>query len=109
MIDSGRVKEAQYDAENGLTRLVEQWVTRAAAKQRRGRAGRTRPGICYKLYTRLQEQKMTAFPVPEIQRVSLESIALTVKVVHCDVKVYSYATRIASCLSHLAELPLARY
>lgn len=87
VIDSGKVKETQYDPENGLTRLNEQWVTRAAAKQRRGRAGRTKPGACYKLYSRAQERKMGAFPIPEIKRVALESVALTVKVMHDDVKV----------------------
>ncbi|KAI0691979.1 P-loop containing nucleoside triphosphate hydrolase protein [Cytidiella melzeri] len=86
VIDSGKVKETQYDPENGLTRLVEQWVTRAAAKQRRGRAGRTKPGFCYKLYTRAQERKMAAFPIPEIKRIALESVSLTVKVMHDDVK-----------------------
>ncbi|OSX67177.1 hypothetical protein POSPLADRAFT_1128023 [Postia placenta MAD-698-R-SB12] len=86
VIDAGKVKETHYDPEVGLTRLDEQWVTRAAAKQRRGRAGRTQPGVCYKLYTRRQESKMAPFPVPEIKRVPLESIALTVKVVHKDVK-----------------------
>ena len=86
MIDGGKVKETHYDAEAGLTKLTEQWVTRAAAKQRRGRAGRTQPGVCYKLYTRGQEKRMGAFPVPEIKRVPLESISLTLKVVHNDVK-----------------------
>ncbi|KAH9948231.1 P-loop containing nucleoside triphosphate hydrolase protein [Amylocystis lapponica] len=88
VIDTGKVKETQYDPEIGLTRLVEQWVTRAAARQRRGRAGRTQPGVCYKLYTRSLEKKMASFPVPEIRRVPLESIALTVKVVHDDVKAF---------------------
>lgn len=87
VIDGGKVKETHYDAEAGLTKLTEQWVTRAAAKQRRGRAGRTQPGICYKLYTRSQEKRMAPFPVPEIKRVPLESIALTLKVVHNNVKV----------------------
>jgi ATP-dependent RNA helicase DHX57 len=87
VIDSGKVKETQYDPENGMTRLVEQWVTRAAAKQRRGRAGRTKPGFCYKLYTKVQEGKMGAFPIPEIKRVALESVSLAVKVMHDDVKV----------------------
>ena len=54
VIDGGKVKETHYDAEAGLTKLTEQWVTRAAARQRRGRAGRTQPGVCYKLYTRAQ-------------------------------------------------------
>ncbi|KAH9932077.1 P-loop containing nucleoside triphosphate hydrolase protein [Epithele typhae] len=62
VIDGGKVKETHYDADAGLTKLTEQWVTRAAAKQRRGRAGRTQPGICYKLYTRAKEKQMNAFP-----------------------------------------------
>lgn len=86
MIDSGKVKETQYDPENGLTKLEEQWITRAAGRQRRGRAGRTRPGVCYKLYTRKQENSMNPFPIPEIKRVALESVALSVKVTHGDVK-----------------------
>ncbi|KAF8481792.1 P-loop containing nucleoside triphosphate hydrolase protein [Russula ochroleuca] len=79
VIDTGKVKETQYDPESGLTKLVEQWITRAAGRQRRGRAGRTRPGVCYKLYTRHREGKMERFPRPEILRVPLESICLTVK------------------------------
>ncbi|KAL7285060.1 hypothetical protein ACG7TL_000151 [Trametes sanguinea] len=86
VIDGGKVKETHYDADAGLTKLTEQWITRAAARQRRGRAGRTQPGVCYKLYSRGQEKHMEPFPIPEIRRVPLESIALTLKVVHNDVK-----------------------
>ncbi|KAF7981091.1 hypothetical protein HWV62_34789 [Athelia sp. TMB] len=90
VIDCGKVKETQYDPENGLSKLVEVWVTRAAGRQRRGRAGRTQPGVCYKLYTRKQEERMARFPIPEILRVPLESISLTVKVMreHEDVKLF---------------------
>jgi len=93
VIDAGKVKETQYDPETGLSRLVETWVTRAAARQRRGRAGRTQPGVCYKLYTKKQEGKMARFPVPEILRVPLESISLSVKVMREgeDVKVGTYS------------------
>lgn len=80
VVDSGKVKETGYDPESGLSLLKEKWVTRAAARQRRGRAGRTQPGVCYKLYTRKQEEKMGRFPIPEILRTPLESISLTVKV-----------------------------
>ncbi|KAF9015717.1 P-loop containing nucleoside triphosphate hydrolase protein [Cyathus striatus] len=80
VVDTGRVKETQYDASAGLTRLMETWTTRAAARQRRGRAGRTRAGTCYKLYTRKREASLSEFPIPEIMRVPLESICLTVKV-----------------------------
>ncbi|KAG7099686.1 hypothetical protein E1B28_001508 [Marasmius oreades] len=90
VLDSGKVKETQYDHEMNLSKLVETWVTQAAARQRRGRAGRTRPGICYKLYTRAQEEKMSRFPVPEILRVPLENISLSVKAMreNEDVKLY---------------------
>lgn len=84
VVDSGRVKENQYDPDTGLSRLMETWVTQAAARQRRGRAGRTQPGICYKLYTRKQESNMGRYPVPEILRVPLESISLAIKVMRED-------------------------
>lgn len=51
VVDCGRVKENAFDPETGITRLVECWTSRAGCRQRRGRAGRTRPGICYKLFT----------------------------------------------------------
>ena len=73
------MKETRYDPESSITRLVETWTSRAAGRQRRGRAGRTRPGVCYKLYTRRQERAMAEFSVPEILRVPLDSILLTVK------------------------------
>ncbi|KAG6849981.1 hypothetical protein H0H93_002983 [Arthromyces matolae] len=79
VIDTGKAKEVQFDPETNLSHLTEAWVTRASARQRRGRAGRTRPGTCYKLYTRKQELDMAKFPVPEILRVPLETISLTVK------------------------------
>jgi len=44
VVDGGRVKETQYDAENGMQKLVECWTSKASGRQRRGRAGRTQPG-----------------------------------------------------------------
>jgi ATP-dependent RNA helicase DHX57 len=44
VVDGGRVKETQFDAESGMQRLVECWTSRASGRQRRGRAGRTQPG-----------------------------------------------------------------
>ena len=55
VVDTGRVREAQYDAQAGVSRLLEQWASRAACKQRAGRAGRTMPGECFRLYTRYVE------------------------------------------------------
>lgn len=44
VVDGGRVKETQFDAETGMQKLVECWTSRASGRQRRGRAGRTQPG-----------------------------------------------------------------
>jgi ATP-dependent RNA helicase DHX57 len=80
VIDSGRVKETSFDAANGMTKLEEVWASRAACKQRRGRAGRVRAGTCYKLYTKQAETtKMAERPDPEILRVPLEQLCLSVK------------------------------
>jgi ATP-dependent RNA helicase DHX57 len=79
VIDTGKVKETRYDPDTGLSKLAETWVTQAAAKQRRGRAGRTQPGTCYKLYSRAMHARMGEFPVPEIMRVPLESLCLSAK------------------------------
>ena len=48
VIDSGRVKEMSYDAKYHMQRLQEFWISQASAEQRRGRAGRTGPGVCYR-------------------------------------------------------------
>lgn len=84
VIDGGKVKETGYDANSGLSSLQECWITRAAGRQRRGRAGRTQSGTCFKLYTKDMEAKMPPFPTPEILRVPLENISLTVKVLRED-------------------------
>ncbi|ORY08572.1 P-loop containing nucleoside triphosphate hydrolase protein [Clohesyomyces aquaticus] len=79
VIDTGRVKETSFDPQNNMVRLAETWASRAACKQRRGRAGRVRAGQCYKLYTRNAEAKMMERPDPEIRRVPLEQLCLSVK------------------------------
>ncbi|KAG9026944.1 hypothetical protein FRB95_008310 [Tulasnella sp. JGI-2019a] len=90
VIDSGKVKEISYDVEAGLSKLTETWVSRAAARQRRGRAGRTQPGQCYKLYTLAQEEIMLDFSIPEILRVPLDALSLQVKAADEDVDVASF-------------------
>lgn len=79
VIDTGRVKETAYDAMTSTQRLTEIWASKAACAQRRGRAGRVQEGICYKLFTRNAEAKMLERPDPEITRVPLEQLCLSVK------------------------------
>ncbi|GMK54047.1 hypothetical protein CspeluHIS016_0106330 [Cutaneotrichosporon spelunceum] len=94
VVDTGRVKETQYDADNGLQRLVECWTSRASGRQRRGRAGRTQPGQCFKLYTRRTENNsMPRFPVPEILRTPLEALFLQVKAMDEDTDVRAFLGR----------------
>ncbi|KAF2873611.1 DEAD/DEAH box helicase-like protein [Massariosphaeria phaeospora] len=79
VIDTGRVKETSFDPQSNMVRLAETWASRAACKQRRGRAGRVQAGECYKLYTRNAEAKMMERPDPEIRRVPLEQLCLSIK------------------------------
>lgn len=79
VIDSGKVKETSFDPQNNMRKLEETWASRAACKQRRGRAGRVQEGRCYKLYTKNLEQQMAERPEPEIRRVPLEQLCLSVR------------------------------
>lgn len=79
VVDCGKVKETSFDPQNNMVKLEEVWASRAACKQRRGRAGRVEAGICYKLYTRNAENKMAERPEPEIRRVPLEQLCLSVR------------------------------
>lgn len=91
VIDTGRVREAQYDAEASVTRLLETWASRAACKQRAGRAGRTMPGECFRLYSRgTAEHVQRAQSVPELQRTALEGVVVQVKAIvpHGDVRAF---------------------
>ncbi len=56
------------------------WVSLANARQRMGRAGRTQPGVCYRLYSRMRESTFLAHPVPEMKRTRLEELILRIKI-----------------------------
>jgi ATP-dependent RNA helicase DHX57 len=79
VIDTGKVKETSFDIQNNMVKLEEVWASRAACKQRRGRAGRVRAGECFKIFTRNAEVKMPERPEPEIKRVPLEQLCLSVR------------------------------
>lgn len=85
VVDLGLVKETRYDSSSGLTRLVLCHCSQANARQRRGRAGRVRKGECFKLYTRHTEQhRMQPQQIPEMNRMSLENLVLSVKALKGD-------------------------
>jgi ATP-dependent helicase HrpB len=66
VIDSGLSRQPRYEPDRGLTRLETVRVSRAAAEQRRGRAGRTEPGVCYRLWEEAGNGALEAFAPPEI-------------------------------------------
>ncbi|ERE34116.1 putative ATP-dependent RNA helicase DHX34, partial [Cricetulus griseus] len=76
VVDSGKVKEMSYDPQAKLQRLQEFWISQASAEQRKGRAGRTGPGVCYRLYAESDYDAFAPYPVPEIRRVALDSLVL---------------------------------
>ena len=76
VVDSGLSRVPRYEPDVGLTRLETVRVSRAAADQRRGRAGRTEPGICYRLWDEPQTGSLEPFTRPEILSADLSSFVL---------------------------------
>jgi ATP-dependent helicase HrpB len=76
VIDVGYTRVPQFDPASGLTRLVTTRVARAAAEQRAGRAGRTGPGVCYRLWTESVDRGLAAQPLPEIRTADLAGLVL---------------------------------
>ncbi len=76
VIDAGLARVPRYEPDVGLTRLETVRVSRASADQRRGRAGRTQPGICYRLWEEAQTGALEAYTKPEILAADLSSFVL---------------------------------
>jgi ATP-dependent RNA helicase HrpB len=76
VVDAGLARVPRYDPASGLTRLATVRVSRAAADQRRGRAGRTEPGACYRLWDEAETRALPAYGDPEILDADLSGLAL---------------------------------
>ncbi|MTH97475.1 ATP-dependent helicase HrpB [Roseibium sp. RKSG952] len=76
VIDSGLARVPRYEAQTGLTRLATVRVSRASADQRRGRAGRTGPGVCYRLWSEAQTSALPLADPPEILEADLSDLVL---------------------------------
>lgn len=80
VVDPGFVKQKVYNSKTGMDALIVTPISQAQAKQRAGRAGRTGPGKCYRLYTeRAYNEEMLSSSVPEIQRTNLAMTVLQLK------------------------------
>jgi ATP-dependent helicase HrpB len=76
VVDSGMARVPRYEPDIGLTRLETVRAARAAVDQRRGRAGRTEPGVCYRLWDEPQTASLAAYTQPEILSADLSSLLL---------------------------------
>lgn len=76
VVDSGLARVPRYEPDIGLTRLETVRAARAAVDQRRGRAGRTEPGICYRLWDEPQTASLAPYTQPEILSADLSSLVL---------------------------------
>ena len=76
VIDAGLARVARYDSERGINTLFVEEISRASADQRKGRAGRTAPGICHRLWTESSHLNRAERNTPEIQRADLAEVVL---------------------------------
>lgn len=79
VVDTGLIKQSNFHPETGLQRLEVVMHSQAGCDQRNGRAGRTQPGVCYRLYTKEDFEERPKFTEPEIRRSALASIVLTME------------------------------
>lgn len=84
VIDSGREKQKSYDAISHSSALQVQWISKASANQRRGRAGRLRNGVVFRVYSSDRYHSMLETTIPELLRTSLTEICLQTKLMVGD-------------------------
>ncbi|KAF3428740.1 LOW QUALITY PROTEIN: hypothetical protein E2986_01277 [Frieseomelitta varia] len=80
VIDCGKTKYGKFDLQKNIQTLEPEWVSLANARQRKGRAGRVKPGVCYHLYSKAREKTFECFPLPEMLRTRLEEVILQIKI-----------------------------
>lgn len=76
VIDGGAQRRARFDPNSGMTRLITERVSKASAQQRRGRAGRLEPGVCYRLWSESEQRHLEAQTRPEILSADLAAPVL---------------------------------
>ncbi len=85
VVDPGFCKQNIHNAKTGMDNLVIVPISQASANQRAGRAGRTGPGKCYRLFTeQAYQNEMLPSPIPEIQRSNLGNVVLSMKAMQID-------------------------
>lgn len=81
VIDTGKHREMRFDERRQLSRLIDTFISKANAKQRRGRAGRVQNGLCFHMFTKARHDSvMSDQQTPEMLRLSLQDLAIRVKI-----------------------------
>lgn len=84
VVDAGRVKSKVFEKSSGMTSYKVDWTSRASADQRAGRAGRTGPGHCYRLFSSAVYQRFPQFAKPDILNIPIEGVVLQMKQIGID-------------------------
>ena len=85
VVDCGRAKERRTDPKSQVQSYDVAWISKASASQRAGRAGRTGPGHCYRLYSSaVYEEHFSEFSAPEILRTQIDGLVLQMKAMNID-------------------------
>ena len=92
VIDSGRVKLVTHDPNRGINMLVEVSNSQASADQRRGRAGRTGPGVCHRMWSEQEQRTRREFDPPEVLRVDLADTLLFLKSMGMEASTFPWVT-----------------
>jgi len=109
VIDTGRVKESRFNPETRIKELVTVWTSRASATQRQGRAGRTGPGMCWKLYTeQFCNDQLPMRTPPEIFRTPLDELVLQCCLLEENAKVRDQSTSSRTILSGTMPIKFLR-
>ncbi|RPB20759.1 P-loop containing nucleoside triphosphate hydrolase protein [Terfezia boudieri ATCC MYA-4762] len=98
VVDTGKMREKQYEQQRRITQLVCTWVSKSNSKQRAGRAGRVQNGNYYALFTNKRLESMRAAGLPEMLRSDLQEICL-------DIKAQGFTDPVAQFLSEAIEPP----
>lgn len=84
VVDCGLARVARYDAHRGINTLLIEKISVASADQRAGRAGRTAPGVCVRLWTEREHAQRSLQELPEVKRLDLAEVVLTLKAAGID-------------------------